>query len=151
MRKHARHRSQGVGATRLHVAPADDMACFHLWGGIARVAIQTKVVCTRGFSHNQNQQGRFVPGCSSGRRCGSHTHALQAIAATQRGIFADGLKCQRPLEQRLERDMAERDNAGQRIDEVTNLRVVAHQRCHGLVQQQATTHQDSDIGQDQQC
>ena len=96
VREHARHRRQRVGAAGPGLAPVDDLARCQLRCGVARVAIQAKVVRTRGFPHHQHQQRRFV-----GARGSSGVRAAQGCA------FGDAAERPIGLEQRLECDLGE--------------------------------------------
>ena len=116
MREHAGHRRLRIGAAGSHSAVISEITGFlqlrQLGIGVAGITPQRKVGRSRGFTDHQHHHGRPF---------------LASIACAQAGILTNHLQNLLRPRNLIRRELAQAIQRVERIDQITDVLVVAHQ------------------------
>ena len=129
MRKHAGHGCLGIGAARAYGTVISQITRFLQLGqlgvGIAGIPAQRKIRSPRRFADHQHDDWRLF---------------LGGVGCAEPGILANRLQHLLGTRYLISRQLAHAVQRVERIDQVTNILVVAHQGRHVLIRRQQHPH-----------
>ena len=113
-REHAGHGCERAGAAGVHILPIDDIARGQLRCGVTCIAVEAEMVGAASLAHHEHEERRLLLIGKALAKCSARAHGDERLAFGDQGTndrHARGVQ------------------AGDRVEHVAQLRVVAHQRC----------------------